>query len=212
MFSSYKWWKLIAICVTVFLCLWVVCGCAPLEGTSIANPGASMVLRPLKGEAELRTNRDDKCTLKEMSVVIPASAGGPLAGTTVVLKDLDLDASASKVRKANSGQIDAFADYKLAEGEAAANVIDSVGDAGSQILSGVARLKRSERANTGYQVILALFAFVLALFLLLIFGGLLLYLVKKAWSILFPVKAVADPMTNLLTTLFSTRMNPPAST
>lgn len=185
----------------IVLLLIVCTGCAPIEGTSIANPRASVQIDPLKGIVRMESSRDDKADMRGFSASIPASAPGPLAGTTVKCDSLSLDASASKVRKANSGQIDAFADYKIAEGEAAANVIESMGDAGSQVLSGLSRLKRSEKANTGYQVILALFAFVLALFLLLIFGGVLIYLVRKVFIILFPPKSAADPMASLLALL-----------
>lgn len=189
----------------IILLLIVCTGCAPIEGSSIANPQSSVQIDPLKGIISAKSGRDDKFRMDEMSVNIPASAPGPLAGTTVSVKGLDLDASASKVRKSNAGQIDAFADYKIAEGEAAANVIDAVGDASGQVLSGLSRLKRSEKANTGYQVILALFAFALAMFLLLVFGGLLVYLVKKVWSVLFPAKTANDPMSTLLGMLLNNK-------
>jgi len=196
-------WKLLIVCACVVLCLWVVCGCAPIEGTSIANPRASVQIDPLKGIVRMESSRDDKAEMAGFSAAIPASAPGPLAGTTVKCDSLKLDASASKVRREAAGQTYAFADYKLAEGEAAANVIDAVGDAGSDILAGVSRLRKSEKANQGYQIIFALFAFALALFALLIFAGLLVYLLKKAYSTLFPPKPSggSDLLLSLITGL-----------
>jgi hypothetical protein len=195
-------WNTVVLMALALLVGGCLLGCAPIEGTSIANPRASVHIDPLKGIVKMESSRDDKAEMSGFSAAIPASAPGPLAGTTVKCDSLKLDASASKVRKVNAGQLEAFADYKLAEGEAAANVIDSVGDAGADLLGAYGRAKRSENANTGYQVILAVFGIVVAIMLLLIVGGIAVYLVKKIYGVLFPAKT-ATGQSDLLVSLLS---------
>ena len=198
-----------AIVLAVLLCLALFCGgCAPIEGTSIANARASVEIDPLKGVVKMNSSRDDKIGMEGFEAKIPSSAPGPLAGTTVKCDKLNLDASASKVRKANSEQLEAFADYKIAEGEAAANVIDSVGDAGADLLGAYGRVKRSENANAGYQIILAVFGSVAAIMLLMIVGGVAIYLVKKVYGVLFPTKTAtgqSDVLMSILSAAFSNK-------
>lgn len=220
---GYKLWKLAIVCACIVLCLWVVCGCMPIEsgvargGGSIANPGADFTLDLATGKARFTTNRDDKCTIgpidgqpgQGIDVMIPSKVPGPLAGATVKTGPITIDASASKVRRANSGQLESFAVYKEAEGEAVANVIEAGGEAITDVVGAVSRLRKSEKSNQGYQVIFALFAFVLAMFCLIVFIALVAYGVKKLFAVLFPPKpsTSSDPLISLLAAAFANKGN-----
>jgi len=191
---NYKWWKLVLICATVVLCLWIVCGCAPVEGTTTANPVARIQIEPLKGVVKMESSRDDKATLGELTAHIPENAPGPLAGTKLSVKDLDLDASASKVRKANVGQIAGMGQFNQDTGEAWATVIDSAGGIVGQVMPRLYPNTGAEAAKTA----MMMFGIPIMLFCVLVFGLILFVAIAKIWTWAFPPKPVEDATSKLL--------------
>jgi len=193
---NYKWWKLVLICATVVLCLWIVCGCAPVEGTTTANPVARIQIEPLKGVVKMESSRDDKATLGELTAHIPDNAPGPLAGTTLTVKDLDLDASASKVRKANVGQIAGMGQFNQDTGDAWATVIDSAGGIVGQVMP---RLYPNTGAEIAKAVSYAI-GIPVAVFSVMILLGVLLAVLLFIFRWLFPKK---DPMVQMLSAILA---------
>jgi hypothetical protein len=140
---DYKLWKLLAILAAVVLCLWVVCGCAPIEsgvargGGTTANPGANFTVDLASGKASFATNRDDKCTIgpiegqpgKGINITIPKDVKSPLAGATFETGPIDIDANASKVRKSNVPQIQAMDEFNRGALEGWSGLVDSMGNA-----------------------------------------------------------------------------------
>lgn len=125
------------VLLVVLLVLMCAAGCAPIEGATVANPRASVQIEPLKGIVKMESSRDDKGRMEGFEATIPQGAPGPLAGTTIKVKELELDASASKPRKANADQIESMGDFNEATGRAWSGVIDSVGSAASTIVGQV---------------------------------------------------------------------------
>jgi len=194
---NYKWWKLVLICATVVLCLWIVCGCAPVEGTTTANPVARIQIEPLKGVVKMESSRDDKATLGELTAHIPDNAPGPLAGTTLTVKDLDLDASASKVRKANVGQISAMDEFNRGAWEGFSGFVDAAGN------SIVGPVMGRLYPNTGAEIAKAVsyaIGIPVAVFSVMILLGVLLAVLLFIFRWLFPKK---DPMVQMLSAILA---------
>jgi LPXTG-motif cell wall-anchored protein len=184
---NYRWWKLVPICLAICAC--VFCGCAPIEGASVAKPGARMRIDPIRGFIDMESTRDDKATLDELEVIIPEKAPGPLAGSTLKVKGLDMDASASKVRYANVPQIGAMDDFNRGALQGWANVIDSAGNA---IVSPVmGRLYPNTGAETAKSF---------TIFGVLLLGLVVLVVLIKLWTWLFPSK---NPMQEMLVAMMA---------
>ena len=185
---DYKWWKLVLVCVTVVLCLWIVCGCAPVEGMSTANPVSRVTIDPLKGTVKFESSRDDKATLGKLKATLPPDAPSPLAGTTLEVEELDLDASASKVRKANVGQISAMDEFNRGAWEGFSGFVDAAGN------SIVGPVMGRLYPNTGAEIAKAAFYAIgvpAAVFGVIVLFLVLLFALGKVWKTLFPSK---DPM------------------
>jgi hypothetical protein len=169
----------------MFVCIVVACvGCAPIEGTTVADGRATITVRPLSGEVAMSSSRDDHIALQSLTADIPEKAPGPLAGTKLEVKGLDLDASASKVRKANANQIAAMGQFNQDTGQAWGTVVDAFGN--SIVSPVMGRLY----PNTGAETARTFTTFgMLALVLVLV------VVFVKLWTWLFPAK---DPTKELL--------------
>mgnify|MGYP001245882837 CR=1 FL=1 len=173
-----------AAVVLLLLCLVLMCaGCAPMEGATTANPVARIQIEPLRGVVKMESSRDDKATLGELTANIPENAPGPLAGTKLTVKDLDLDASASKVRKANVGQIAGMGQFNQDTGDAWATVIDSAGGVVGQVMP---RLY----PNTGAEIAKTFsYLFLIVLVCAIVAGAVIaVVLFGKLWRWAFPPK------------------------